>query len=300
MSYVYICFIIYIVFLWRANGLPYIRKVFKEDKDMKRSLAVAMSVAMVFGVAACSSSSAPKEEEKKTEEAPASDTADGGVLRMGCSADFAPFESYADDGKTIIGYDVDMMNEICKRLGMTLEITDMNFDSVVTAVQTGKIDVGVSGMTITDERKENVNFSDSYFTAAQSILVPKDSQIKGYQDLVDGTYKAGVQLGTTGDIMAVEKLGDRVSEFEKYGDALAALLAGKVDCMILDTGVAEAYAEANDLLVLEEPFGDEGDIEYYGIAVAKENTELLDKINGALAEMKAEGFFDELNQKYAG
>jgi len=267
---------------------------------MKRSLAVAMSVAMVFGVAACSSSSAPKEEEKKTEEAPASDTADGGVLRMGCSADFAPFESYADDGKTIIGYDVDMMNEICKRLGMTLEITDMNFDSVVTAVQTGKIDVGVSGMTITDERKENVNFSDSYFTAAQSILVPKDSQIKGYQDLVDGTYKAGVQLGTTGDIMAVEKLGDRVSEFEKYGDALAALLAGKVDCMILDTGVAEAYAEANDLLVLEEPFGDEGDIEYYGIAVAKENTELLDKINGALAEMKAEGFFDELNQKYAG
>lgn len=266
---------------------------------MKRFLAVAMTVAMVFGVAACSSSSAPKEEEKKeTTEEPAK--TDGGVLKMGCSADFPPFESYDDDGKTIVGYDVDMMNEICTRLGMTLEITDMNFDSVVTAVQTGKIDVGVSGMTITDERKQNVNFSDSYFTAAQSILVPKDSKITGYQALLDGSYKVGVQLGTTGDIMAVEKLGDRVSEFEKYGDALAALLAGKVDCMVLDTGVAEAYAEANGLVVLEEPFGDASDIEYYGIAISKDNTELLDKINGALADMKADGFFDELNQKYAG
>ncbi|MEA4973720.1 Arginine-binding extracellular protein ArtP [bioreactor metagenome] len=265
---------------------------------MKRFLAVAMSVAMVFGVAACSSNSTPKVEDKKTEEAPAK--TDGGVLKMGCSADFPPFESYDDDGKTIVGYDVDMMNEICSRLGMTLEITDMNFDSVVTAVQTGKIDVGVSGMTITDERKANVNFSDSYFTAAQSILVPKDSKITGYQALLDGTYKAGVQLGTTGDIMAVEKLGDRVSEFEKYGDALAALLAGKVDCMVLDTGVAEAYAQANDLVVLDETFGDASDIEYYGIAISKDNTELLDKINGALADMKTAGFFDELNQKYAG
>lgn len=267
---------------------------------MKRFLAVAMSVAMVFGLAACSSGSAPKEEKETEGEAPAGETSEGGVLKMGCSADFPPFESYADDGKTVVGYDVDMMNEICSRLGMTLEITDMNFDSVVTAVQTGKLDVGVSGMTITDERKENVDFSDPYFTAAQSILVPKDSEITGYQALLDGTYKAGVQLGTTGDITASEKLGDRVSQFEKYGDALAALLAGKVDCMVLDTGVAEAYAAANDLVVLDETFGDTEDIEYYGIAVAKDNKELLDKINGALADMTADGFFDELNQKYAG
>lgn len=260
---------------------------------MKKFLAVAMSVAMVFGIAACSSSSETKEDK------PVGETAEGGVLKMGCSADFAPFESYADDGKTIIGYDVDMMSEICSRLGMTLEVTDMNFDSVVTAVQTGKIDVGASGITITDERKENVDFSDAYFTAAQSILVTKDSEITSYQQLLDGTYKAGVQLGTTGDIMASEKLGDRVSQFEKYGDALAALIAGKVDCMVLDTGVAEAYAEANDLVVVET-FGDAEDVEYYGIAVSKDNKELLDKINGALAEMKADGFFDELNQKYAG
>ena len=115
--------------------------------------------------------------------------------------------------------------------------------------------------------------------AAQSILVPEGSAITSYQDLLDGSYTAGVQLGTTGDIMATEKLGDRVSQYEKYGDALA---------------------KANNLVVLEEPFGGEEDAEYYGIAVSKDNTELLDKINAALADMTAEGFFDELNEKYAG
>lgn len=300
MFYVYVWFIISIVFSGLARSLPfYLKRYFKEDEIMKKFLAVAMTVAMVFGVAACSSSSTPKEDENKTEETPA-ETTDAEVLKLGLSADFAPFESYDDDGKTIIGYDVDMMTEICSRLGMKLEIMDMNFDSVITAVQAGKIDVGASGITITDERKENVDFSDSYFTAAQSILVSKDSEITGYQDLLDGTYKAGVQLGTTGDIMASEKLGDRVSQYEKYGDALAALLAGKVDCMVLDTGVAEAYADANDLAVLDDPFGEVSEVEYYGIAVSKENTDLLEKINGALADMKADGFFDELNQKYAG
>ncbi|GFI61621.1 arginine-binding extracellular protein ArtP [Clostridiales bacterium] len=193
-----------------------------------------------------------------------------------------------------------MMEEVCKRNGMTLEVQDMNFDSVVTAVQTGKIDVGVSGITITEEREESVNFSDYYFVAAQSILVPKESEVTGYQQLLDGDFTVGVQLGTTGDIMAVEKLGDRVSQFEKYGDALAAMLAGKVDCMVLDTGVAEAFAAANDLVVLEENFGTEEDAEYYGIAIAKENTELLDTVNATLAEMKDDGFFDELTTKYFG
>ena len=272
---------------------------------MKKFLALAMAAAMVLGVAGCSSSSSEKEPEntQQTEgETEGTEQSEGntGVIRMGCSADFPPFESYANDGATIVGYDVDMMQEVCNRIGMELEVQDMNFDAVVTAVQTGKLEVGVSGITITDERKNSVNFSESYFMAAQSILVPKDSAIKGYQDLLDGDYKAGVQLGTTGDIMASEKLGDRVSQFEKYGDALAAMLAGKVDCMVLDTGVAEAFAAANDLVVLEETFGTEEDTEYYGIAIAKENTELLDKVNTALADMKEDGFFDELNAKYFG
>ena len=272
----------------------------EEEKIMKKFLALALSFTMVLSVAACSST--PKEEPKDEEgqEEVVDTEGDVAVLKMGCSADFYPFEAFDDSGQNIIGYDVEMMEEICSRIGMTLEITDMNFDSVVTAVQTGKIDVGVSGMTINEERLESVNFSEYYFVAAQSILVPLDTEITGYQALLDGDFTASVQLGTTGDIMASEKMEGRVNQYEKYGDALAALLAGKVDCMVLDTAVAEAYAEANNLMVLEEVFGTEDDTEYYGIAIAKENTDLLDAINGALADMKADGFFDELNEKYFG
>lgn len=266
---------------------------------MKKFLALAMSAMMILGVAGCGSSSS-KEEKGETQKGEVTDNEDGKVIKMGCSADFPPMEYYADDATTIIGFDADLMQEICDRLGMELKIIDMNFDSVVTAVQTGKIDVGVTGITITDERKENVNFSDPYFEASQSILVSKDSPIKGYEDLISGDYKVAVQLGTTGDIMASEKMGDKVSKFEKYGDALAALMSGKVDCMVLDTGVAKAYAKVNDLMVLDEKFGDAEDIEYYGIAVAKENTELLESINKTLAEMEEEGFIDQLNAKYAG
>ena len=99
---------------------------------------------------------------------------------MGCSADFAPFEYYADDAVTITGYDIDMMQEVCNRIGRTLQVQDMNFDAIVAGVQTGKLDVGASGITITEERQASVNFSEPYFVAAQSILVPKDSPITGY------------------------------------------------------------------------------------------------------------------------
>ncbi len=266
---------------------------------MKKFLAMALAAVMVLGVAGCGSSSDEKTEENTENTEQTGETTEGtdGVIKMGVSADFPPFESYADDAVTFVGFDIDLMQEICNRLGMELQIQDMNFDAIVTAVQTGKLDVGVSGITITDERKESVAFSDPYFVASQSILVPKDSPITSYEDLINGDYTAGVQLGTTGDIMASEKISGRVSQYEKYGDALAALLAGKNDCMVLDTGVADAFAAANDLVVVGT-FGEATDSENYGIAIAKENTELLEKVNGALAEMKEDGFIDELTAKY--
>lgn len=266
---------------------------------MKKFLAMALAAVMVLGVAGCGSSSDEKTEEntENTEQTGETTECTDGVIKMGVSADFPPFESYADDAVTFVGFDIDLMQEICNRLGMELQIQDMNFDAIVTAVQTGKLDVGVSGITITDERKESVAFSDPYFVASQSILVPKDSPITSYEDLINGDYTAGVQLGTTGDIMASEKISGRVSQYEKYGDALAALLAGKNDCMVLDTGVADAFAAANDLVVVGT-FGEATDSENYGIAIAKENTELLEKVNGALAEMKEDGFIDELTAKY--
>lgn len=266
---------------------------------MKKFLAMALAAVMVLGVAGCGSSSDEKTEENTENTEQTGETTEGtdGVIKMGVSADFPPFESYADDAVTFVGFDIDLMQEICNRLGMELQIKDMNFDAIVTAVQTGKLDVGVSGITITDERKESVAFSDPYFVASQSILVQKDSPITSYEDLVNGDYTAGVQLGTTGDIMASDKISGRVSQYEKYGDALAALLAGKNDCMVLDTGVADAFAAANDLVVVGT-FGEATDSENYGIAIAKENTELLEKVNGALAEMKEDGFIDELTAKY--
>ncbi len=266
---------------------------------MKKFLAMALAAVMVLGVAGCGSSSDEKTEENTENTEQTGETTEGtdGIIKMGVSADFPPFESYADDAVTFVGFDIDLMQEICNRLGMELQIQDMNFDAIVAAVQTGKLDVGVSGITITDERKESVAFSDPYFVASQSILVQKDSPIKSYEDLVNGDYTAGVQLGTTGDIMASEKISGRVSQYEKYGDALAALLAGKNDCMVLDTGVADAFAAANDLVVVGT-FGEATDSENYGIAIAKENTELLEKVNGALAEMKEDGFIDELTAKY--
>ena len=266
---------------------------------MKKFLAMALADVMALGVAGCGSSSDEKTEENTENTEQTGETTEGtdGVIKMGVSADFPPFESYADDAVTFVGFDIDLMQEICNRLGMELQIQDMNFDAIVAAVQTGKLDVGVSGITITDERKESVAFSDPYFVASQSILVQKDSPITSYEDLVNGDYTAGVQLGTTGDIMASEKISGRVSQYEKYGDALAALLAGKNDCMVLDTGVADAFAAANDLVVVGT-FGEATDSENYGIAIAKENTELLEKVNGALAEMKEDGFIDELTAKY--
>ena len=266
---------------------------------MKKFLAMALAAVMVLGVAGCGSSSDEKTEENTENTEQTGETTEGtdGIIKMGVSADFPPFESYADDAVTFVGFDIDLMQEICNRLGMELQIQDMNFDAIVAAVQTGKLDVGVSGITITDERKESVAFSDPYFVASQSILVQKDSPITSYEDLVNGDYTAGVQLGTTGDIMASEKISGRVSQYEKYGDALAALLAGKNDCMVLDTGVADAFATANDLVVVGT-FGEATDSENYGIAIAKENTELLEKVNGALAEMKEDGFIDELTAKY--
>lgn len=134
-------------------------------------------------VAEAPSDEKTEENTENTEQTGETTEGTDGIIKMGVSADFPPFESYADDAVTFVGFDIDLMQEICNRLGMELQIQDMNFDAIVAAVQTGKLDVGVSGITITDERKESVAFSDPYFVASQSILVQKDSPITSYEDL---------------------------------------------------------------------------------------------------------------------
>lgn len=168
-------------------------------------------------------------------------------LHMATNAQFPPYEYY-EEGK-IVGIDAEMAAAIADRLDMKLVIDDMEFDSIIAAVQSGKADMGVAGMTVTEDRLKSINFSDSYATGIQSIIVPSDSKITSVDDLfADGaSYLVGTQKGTTGDIYAEGDFGaDRVMKYASGNEAVQALVTGKVDCVIIDNEPAKAYVEANN------------------------------------------------------
>lgn len=168
-------------------------------------------------------------------------------LKMGTNAAFPPYEFYQSE--KIVGIDAEIAAAIADKLGMKLVIEDMEFGSIIAAVQTGKVDMGMAGMTVTDERKESVNFSTSYATGIQSIIVQEGSKITTVDDLyAEGAkYVVGVQQDTTGDIYATDDFGDeRVQRFNKGADAVQALLTGKVDCVIIDNEPAKAFVETNN------------------------------------------------------
>ena len=162
-------------------------------------------------------------------------TADAKVLVMATNAAFPPYEYYQDD--KIVGIDAEIAQAIADKLGMELQIQDMEFGSIIAAVQTGKVDMGMAGMTVTPDREESVNFSSTYATGVQVVIVKEGSPITSVDDLsADGaSYKIGVQQDTTGDIYATDDFGeDRVMRYNKGSDAILALKAGKVDCVIID------------------------------------------------------------------
>lgn len=168
-------------------------------------------------------------------------------IHMATNAQFPPYEYY--DGEVIVGIDAEMAAAIADKLDKKLVIDDMEFDSIITAVQTGKADFGMAGMTVTEERLQNINFSTSYATGIQSIIVPEDSAITSVDDLfADGaTYLVGTQKGTTGDIYAEGDFGaERVMKYASGNEAVQALVTGKVDCVIIDNEPAKAYVEANN------------------------------------------------------
>ena len=219
-------------------------------------------------------------------------TVNDGVLTMATNAYFPPYEYY--EGEEVVGIDADIAKAVADKLGLELKIEDMEFDSIITAVQTGKADMGLAGMTVTDERKQSVNFSDTYATGIQVIIVTEDSDIATVDDLAG--KKIGVQLSTTGDIYASDDYGeDNVEKYNKGADAVMALKQGKVDAVIIDNEPAKAFVAENEgLTILETAYADED----YAIAVAKENTELLEKINAALAELTADGSIKAIVDKY--
>ena len=168
-------------------------------------------------------------------------------LKMATNAAFPPYEYYESD--KIVGIDAEIAAAIADKLQMKLVIEDMEFGSIIAAVTTGKVDIGMAGMTVTDERKESVNFSNSYATGIQSIIVKEGSKITTVDDLyTEGAkYVVGVQQDTTGDIYATDDFGDtRVQRFNKGADAVQALVTGKVDCVIIDNAPAKAFIETNN------------------------------------------------------
>ncbi len=168
-------------------------------------------------------------------------------LHMATNAQFPPYEYY--EGDKIVGIDAEMAAAIADKLGMKLVIDDMDFDAIITAVQTGKADMGMAGMTVTEDRLKNINFSDTYAKGVQVVIVPEDSEIKSVDDLSkDGAkYLIGTQKGTTGDVYSEGDFGaERVMKYASGNEAVQALVTGKVDCVIIDKEPAKAYVEANN------------------------------------------------------
>ena len=214
------------------------------------------------------------------------------TLVMATNAAFPPYE-YVENGE-YVGIDVEIAQAIAKELGMELEIKDVEFGSIIAGVESGKFDMGMAGMTVTEERKQSVNFSNTYATAVQSIIVPEGSAIASVDDL-SSDIKIGVHQDTTGDIYASEEYGDAVVRYKNGADAVQALVSGKVDCVIIDNEPAKSFVAANTgLQILDSAYAEEE----YAICVSKDNEELLGQINEALAKLKADGTIDTIVSKY--
>lgn len=275
----------------------------------KKMLALSMAVLMAASLAGCSSGTKDAETTAAASEAGAETaaesegetaaadkaeegkTAEGGTLIMGTNATFPPYEYY--EGDEIVGIDVEIAQAIGEKLGMEVTVEDMEFDALIPALASNKVDIVAAGMTVTPERQKSVNFTDTYATAAQVIIVKQGSDIASSEDL-NGKI-LGVQMGTTGDSLASEIEGAQVERFNKYFEAIQSVLQGKIDAVIIDSAPAKAFAEKDEnLVILEEALSSED----YAMAVNKDNTELLDKVNAAIAELDEEGTLDEIVDKY--
>lgn len=243
----------------------------------------------------------PATEAASTAEAAAADftTVEDGKLHMATNATFPPYESIADDG-TFEGIDVDIAGKIAEKLGLELVVDDMEFGSIITSVQTGKEDIALAGLTVTDERKQNVDFTDSYATGVQVVIVPIDSDIETIDDL-EGK-QIGCQESTTGYIYCSdtpENGGygeENVTAFPSGANAVQALLGGKVDAVVIDSQPAQEFVAQNagKLKILSTEFVSED----YAIGVSKDNTALRDAVNNALKELIDDGTVQAILDQY--
>lgn len=212
-----------------------------------------------------------------------------GKLTIATSPDFPPFESLGDNNE-VVGIEIDVLNLICEQLGVTLEINQMDFDSVLPGVQAGKFDVGVSGISVTEKRQKNVLFTDPYCLAAQAIVVTEGSSITCKADLEGKTVS--VQTGTTAEEYCMEN-GYEVLAFAANNDAAAALTSGKAAAWVVDNEVGVALAQQQGLVVLDEAMTSEP----YAFAFAKDSA-LTAQFDEALGELLADGTVAAIFEKY--
>ena len=247
---------------------------------LRKILSLGLIAAMTLSLVACGSKEADKKESDNT-------------LTMATNAAFPPYEYY--EGNEITGIDAEIGKAIADELGMEFEIEDMEFDSIIAAVVSNKADIGMAGMTVTEDRKKNVNFTDSYTTAVQVIIVTEDSEVTSADDFEGKGI--GVQQGTTGDIYVTDDFGDKatVERYNKGTEAVEALKQGKIDAVVIDNEPAKAFVAENEgLKILETEYV----TEEYAIAISKDNDELLEKVNDALNKLIEDGTVQEIIDKY--
>ena len=277
---------------------------------MKKALSLMTAAALVLSLAACgstassaasseavssdaaSSEAASSEAASETETAELS-TVEPGKLIMSTNAAFPPYEMTTDSGE-FEGIDIETAQAIADKLGLELQIDDMDFDAALLAVQQGKSDMVMAGVTVTDERQNVMDFTDSYATGIQSIIVKEDSDIASVDDLAG--KKIGTQRGTTGYLYCSDDFGDEnVVAYDNGLTAVQMLNNGQVDCVVIDNAPAKEFIAANPgLKLLDTAYVEEN----YAIGVGKGNTELKDAINTALEELKADGTLQAIVDKY--
>jgi len=279
---------------------------------MKKLIALLLALVLVLAMVACGAPAVDEQEEapvtnEETEapeaetEAPeaALETAVAGKLTMATNAAFPPYEFY--EGNEIVGIDAEIAGAIAEKLGLELQIDDMEFDSIIEAVKGGKADIGLAGMTVTPDRQEEVNFTVSYATGVQVVIVTEDSEITSVDDLfAEGAMHAiGVQRGTTGDLYVQWDLVDAglatIDQYSKGVDAVQALKTGKVDCVVIDNEPAKAFVnEVEGLKILDTEYI----LEEYAAAMDKTRPELHAAVDAVLQELIADGTVQAIIDKY--
>lgn len=283
---------------------------------MKKLLSLLLAASMcVVLLAACGSNGSADASKGAASSSPAAsaaasgDKADGdaaevktiesGKLIMATNAQFPPYEMVADgdgvNGTGFEGIDIEIATAIAEKLGLELQVDDMDFDAALTAVQQGKCDLVLAGLTYTDERAQLMTFSDSYAQGVQAIIVKEGSAIASPDDLANAAM-IGTQRGTTGYLYCTDDFGeDHVAAYDSGAAAVQALLNGQVDAVVIDKIPAETFAAENDgLKVLDTAYTTED----YCAAMNKDNEALTKEVNVVLAELKADGTLDQIVAKY--